>query len=326
MALLGVLTIVVVHGDGTTGVLTIVVVHGDGTPRVLTIVVVHGDGTPRVLTIVVVHDDGTPRVLTIVVVHGDRALAMGDLPVTLYPQEQHSVLLRLDESFLSYGVPQWGGGSGTECSRGSVGPSGGGKAVLPLCLKWHVAGSKGPAVWSQFGAECQLPLRSPLQVTVTCLSDGCEGGLLTAVLCIANHGSAEVDLLALLPRDLHYHLQPHSAASTAGTSGRKHAAARSGHETPALIPLNSKKDLGRIIPGGSHSVYLQFLATRSGLHPLPPVLLVDRRTNRKVLARGGQVLVTQALLLRGYSVEPLFVPDENADSLSARRTSRVSAP
>lgn len=51
--------------------------------------------------------------------------------------------------------------------------------------------------------------------------------------------------------------------------------------------------LSRIASGSSQSVYLQFLATRSGLHPLPPVLLVDRKTNKKVLARGGQVLVTQ---------------------------------
>ncbi|XP_026192863.1 uncharacterized protein LOC34619275 [Cyclospora cayetanensis] len=80
--------------------------------------------------------DSIPVVVENAILRSVNSNAQGDLPVTLYPQEQHSVLLRLDESFLSYGVPQWGGGSGTECSRGSVGPSGGGKAVLPLCLKW----------------------------------------------------------------------------------------------------------------------------------------------------------------------------------------------
>ncbi|KAL8426627.1 hypothetical protein Efla_005884 [Eimeria flavescens] len=199
--------------------------------------------------------DSIPVVVESVILRSVNSNAQGELPVTLQPQEQHSVLLRLDEAFLYYGAPQWGA-SGTDGGKGLAGDS---KAVLPLCLKWHVAGSSGPAVWSQFGAECQLPLRPPLQVSLTCLSDGGEGGLLTAVLCVVNHGASEVDLLALLPRDLQYHLQPALPAAAAGSSSR-HSSSRpaaatlrggAAYETPALIPLSSKKDLGQSACGVS---------------------------------------------------------------------------
>ncbi|KAL8269251.1 hypothetical protein Esti_006825 [Eimeria stiedai] len=230
--------------------------------------------------------DSIPVVVENVILRSVNSNAQGDLPVTLHPQEQHSVLLRLDEAFLFFGAPQWGAAA----TDGGKGLGGEGKAVLPLCLKWHVAGSSGPAVWSQFGAECQLPLRPPLQVSITCLSDGCEGGLLTAVLCVANHGAAEVDLLALLPRDIHYHLQPGlpppAAAAAAGSSSRqsssRHSSSRQAwrsggvHETPALIPLTSKKDLGHqplcmsiaafVLGGcGLLSPYLNFLSVSARL-------------------------------------------------------------
>ncbi|KAL8449765.1 hypothetical protein Emag_003519 [Eimeria magna] len=104
--------------------------------------------------------DSIPVVVENVILRSVNSNAQGDLPVTLYPQEQHSVLLRLDEAFLFFGAPQWGAAA----TDGGKGLTGEGKAVLPLCLKWHVAGSSGPAVWSQFGAECQLPLRPPLQL------------------------------------------------------------------------------------------------------------------------------------------------------------------
>ncbi|KAL8446203.1 hypothetical protein Emed_005158 [Eimeria media] len=343
--------------------------------------------------------DSIPVVVENVILRSVNSNAQGDLPVTLYPQEQHSVLLRLDEAFLFFGAPQWGAAA----TDGGKGLSGEGKAVLPLCLKCvtspvphppvrlllmvllaavccccyrHVAGSSGPAVWSQFGAECQLPLRPPLQVSINCLSDGCEGGLLTAVLCVANHGAAEVDLLALLPRDIHYHLQPGlppppAAAAAAGSSSRhsssRHSSSRQAwrsggvHETPALIPLTSKKDLGsgccfatravatcrcflwcgevafaaaaaaefaflsllmvcdvsaaaRIAPGCTQSVYLQLLATRSGLHSLPPLLLLDRGSNRKVLARGGQLVHSTIRPQSSSSIKPMHSSGSSSDS------------
>ncbi|PFH34175.1 hypothetical protein BESB_073270 [Besnoitia besnoiti] len=255
--------------------------------------------------------DDVPLTIENVILRSVNSHAQGELPVTLHAGEQYSVLLRLDDSFLSHQTPKWDpardshdGGAGR--SQRTSGPGAGrrdsrygqsGKTVLPLCLKWRIEDSSGPAVWSQFGAECQLSTRTPLHVTLSCFAEppGLQN-LVTAVLSVVNNENFDVDLLALLPRDVQYQQQTQRmyshAAPNAVPSGDREAQTAA-DEPPALIPLSSKKELGRIAPGGSQSVYLQFLATRSGLHPLPPILLLDRRNNRKILARGGQVVVAQ---------------------------------
>ncbi|KYK69874.1 TRAPP trafficking subunit Trs65, partial [Toxoplasma gondii TgCatPRC2] len=241
-----------------------------------------------------------PLTIENVILRSVNSHTQGELPVTLEAGEQYSVLLRLEESFLSHQAPRWnatrdisearGPKSGGQLGRRDTRHTQSGKTVLPLCLKWSIEDSSGPAVWSQFGAECQLSTRTPLQVTLSCFSEppGLQT-LVTAVLSVVNGENFEVDLLALLPRDVLFE----QTQSLYHTPGENREREENADEPPALIPLSSKKDLGRIAPGGSQSVYLQFLATRSGAHLLPPILLLDKRNNRKILARGGQVIVAQ---------------------------------
>ncbi|CBZ55150.1 conserved hypothetical protein [Neospora caninum Liverpool] len=90
--------------------------------------------------------EDVPLTIENVILRSVNSHAQGELPVTLQAGEQYSVLLRLDDSFLSHQAPRWessregadggrGQRAGTLGRRDSrYGPSG--KTVLPLCLKW----------------------------------------------------------------------------------------------------------------------------------------------------------------------------------------------
>ncbi|CDI79708.1 hypothetical protein, conserved [Eimeria acervulina] len=86
--------------------------------------------------------DSIPVVVENVILRSVNSNAQGDLPVTLLPHEQYSVLLRLDESFLCCSATHWAPSS-ADSSKWGAAQGTAAKAVLPLCLKWRVSEGLG---------------------------------------------------------------------------------------------------------------------------------------------------------------------------------------
>eukprot|EP00921_Rhytidocystis_pertsovi_P001203 GHVQ01002046.1.p1 GENE.GHVQ01002046.1~~GHVQ01002046.1.p1 ORF type:complete len:674 (+),score=158.95 GHVQ01002046.1:1-2022(+) len=197
-------------------------------------------------------------------------LPSGTLPIVLHPGEQFSVLLYPDY-YPHHQVT----------SNEDAGWNIRGDEHIEMVVKWRNLLNSGPSVLTNYHPICTSILsegdRNPFKIIISHPSSCGVGNIITASISLTNTSNEAIDIAALLPKDLGFHragtVQPHLT------------------DPPPLIPLTVRKDIGEVLPGSTTLVGIEYYPTRHGIHTIPPIILLDRKNNRRCLVRGGRISV-----------------------------------